>query len=140
MFNTAIAACMELTNVLVKFDDKSANGMAVSHEGWQAIVKMLSPIVPHITQELWHKLGNQDLIVDVLWPTFDEEALVKDEIELMVQVNGKLRSKINVSTDANKDEIESLALSDENVKKFSEGKEIRKVIVVPGRLVNIVVA
>ena len=139
IFNTAIAACMELTNALVKFNDSSANGMAVINEGWQAIVKMLSPIVPHITQELWHKFGNQGLIVDVQWPTFDEKAMVKDEMQLMIQVNGKLRAKINVSANASKEEIEALAVDDENVKKFSEGKSIKKVIVVPGRLVNIVV-
>jgi len=140
IFNTAIAACMELTNALVKFNDASENGIAILHEGWQAIVKMLSPIVPHITQELWKKLGNDGLIVDVQWPTYDEKALVKDELQLMVQVNGKLRAKINVAANASKDEIEAIALEDENVKRFSEGKTIRKVIVVPGRLVNIVVA
>lgn len=140
IFNTAIAACMELTNALVKFNDNSVNAMAVSNEGWHVIVKMLSPIVPHITQDLWYKLGNQGLIVDVQWPTFDETAMVRDEIQLMVQVNGKLRAKLNVSANASKEEIESLALDDENVKKYSEGKNIKKVIVVPGRLVNIVVA
>ena len=101
---------------------------------------MLAPIVPHITQELWAQLGNDGLIVDVSWPTYDEKAMVKDEILIMIQVNGKLRAKINVSVSASKNEIEALALADENVKKFSDGKEIRKVIVVPGRLVNIVVA
>jgi leucyl-tRNA synthetase len=139
IFNTAIAACMELTNALINFDDKSDNGIAVSNEGWQAIVKMLSPIVPHITQELWSKLGNEGLIVDVQWPTFDENALVRDEIQMMVQVNGKLRAKINVSVDASKEEVETLARADENVQKFSEGKQVKKVIVVPGRLVNVVV-
>jgi len=140
IFNTAIAACMELTNTLVKFKDNSDNGKAVSNEGWQSIVKMLSPIVPHITQELWLQLGNSGLIVDVQWPAFDEKAMVKDSIELMVQVNGKLRAKIEVSAKASKQEIEALALNDENVQKFSEGKQVRKIIVVPGRLVNIVVA
>ena len=140
VFNTAIAACMELTNALIKFKDNSENGLAVSKEGWTAIVKMLSPIVPHITQSLWEQLGNQGLIVDVFWPDFDESAMVKDEIQMMIQVNGKLRAKINVAADATKDEIQTMALADENVKKFSEGKQVRKVIVVPGRLVNIVVA
>lgn len=139
IFNTAIAACMELTNSLVKFHDNSDSGRAIVNEGWHAIVKMLSPIVPHITQELWIQLGNSGLIVDVQWPDYDEAALVKDQIELMVQVNGKLRAKINVAANASKDEIEQLALNNNNVKKFSEGKQVRKVIVVPGRLVNIVV-
>jgi leucyl-tRNA synthetase len=140
IFNTAIAACMELTNSLVKFKDESVNGKAVSNEGWQAIVKMLSPIVPHITQELWQQLGHTGLVVDVAWPNFEEAALVKDSIELMVQVNGKLRAKIKVAANAKKEDIEALALSDKNILKFSENKEIKKVIVVPGRLVNIVVA
>jgi len=140
IFNTAIAACMELTNALIKFKDDSELGQAIAKEGWQAIVKMLAPIVPHITQGLWYKLGNTGLIVDVQWPKFDEQALVKDEIQLMVQVNGKLRAKINIAADASKDIIEEMALSDENVLRFTADKQLKKVIVVPGRLVNIVVA
>lgn len=139
VFNTAIAACMELTNTLVKFKDESENGQAVLNEGWQAIVKMLAPIAPHITQELWTRFGHTGLIVDVSWPVADKAALVKDELQLMVQVNGKLRAKINVAADADKDSIERTALADENVQKFTCDKQIRKVIVVPGRLVNIVV-
>jgi leucyl-tRNA synthetase len=139
VFNTAIAACMELTNTLVKFKDGSENGMAVLNEGWEAIVKMLSPIAPHITQELWSQLGRDGLIVDVSWPLVDETALVKDELQLMVQVNGKLRAKINVAADADKESIEQVALTDENVLKFTADKQLRKVIVIPGRLVNIVV-
>ena len=139
VFNTAIAACMELTNALVKFDDNSDAGKAVSNEGWEAIIKMLSPIAPHITQELWYQLGHEELLVDVSWPQVDEKALVRDEIQLMVQVNGKLRGKIDVSADADKETIESTALADENVLRFTEGLQIRKIIVVPGRLVNIVV-
>ena len=139
VFNTAIAACMELTNALVKFDDSSDAGKAVSNEGWEAIIKMLSPIAPHITQELWYQLGHKELLVDVSWPQVDEKALVRDEIQLMVQVNGKLRGKIDVSADADKETIESTALADENVLRFTEGFQIRKIIVVPGRLVNIVV-
>ena len=138
IFNTAIAACMELTNTLLKFQDKSKSGMAILNEGWKAIVTMLAPIVPHIAQQLWQELGNKGLIVDVSWPTVDENALVKDEMQMMVQVNGKLRAKLNVSINASKNDIEKMALSDENVKRFSEGKEVKKVIVVPGRLVNIV--
>ncbi len=140
IYNTAIAACMELTNALVKFKDNSDEGRAVIREGWQSIVLMLSPIVPHITQQLWQELGHKGLIVDMDWPQFDEQALVRDSIQMMLQVNGKLRGKLEVSADAAKDQIESLALANENVKKFTESKEIKKVIVVPGRLVNIVVA
>jgi len=139
IFNTAIAACMELTNTLIKFKDDSETGQAIHQEGWQAIVKMLAPIVPHITQELWSKLGNTDMIVDVKWPKVDEQALIKDEVQMMVQVNGKLRSKINVAADASKEIIEKMALNDENVQRFTTNKDIKKIIVVPGRLVNIVV-
>jgi leucyl-tRNA synthetase len=140
VFNTAIAACMELSNALIKFDDNSANGLAVSSEGWHAIIKMLAPIVPHITQRLWQELGNEGLIVDAKWPSVDSTALVKDEIQMMIQVNGKLRAKIMVAANANKDEIGAMAINDENVKRFTADKQLRKVIVVPGRLVNIVVA
>lgn len=140
VYNTAIAACMELTNTLVKFKDNTDQGKAVIREGWQSIVLMLSPIVPHITQQLWKEMGNEGLIVDMQWPQFDKQALVRDTIQLMLQVNGKLRGKLEVSAEAAKDEIESLALANENVQRFTESKEIKKVIVVPGRLINIVVA
>ena len=103
-------------------------------------VLMLAPITPHISHSLWQALGHDEAVVNVSWPEIDESALVQDKIELMVQVNGKLRSKVSVAADLSKDEIEALALADENVQKFTEGKEVRKVIVVPGRLVNIVVA
>ncbi|MBE9567800.1 MAG: leucine--tRNA ligase [Proteobacteria bacterium] len=137
-FNTAIAAVMELINELVKFDDNSENGYAVRHEAIEAMVLMLSPIVPHITQQLWNELGHDDLVVEVNWPEYDESALVRDEIELVVQVNGKLRSKICVAASADKDSIEAAALADEKIMTNIEGKTVRKVIVVPGRLVNIV--
>ncbi len=138
-FNTAIAAVMELMNHVAKFDDDSAQGQAVMREALEAAVLMLSPIVPHITHELWNLLGHDEAIVGCSWPAFDESALVKVSIELMIQVNGKLRGKMSVATDADKDLIEAQAMKDENVQKFMEGKTVRKVIVVPGRLINIVV-
>jgi leucyl-tRNA synthetase len=100
---------------------------------------LLSPIVPHITHSLWLALGHKDDILDAAWPEPDAAALVQDNIELVVQVNGKVRGKVNVAADAAKDAIEALALADENVQRFTEGKQVVKVIVVPGRLVNIVV-
>jgi len=139
IFNTAIAACMELTNTLIKYKDTSENGRAVLNEAWQVIVQMLSPIVPHITQKLWQELGNHGLIVDAKWPVYDKKALVKDSIQMMVQVNGKLRAKLDVSVNATKEQIQEMALTDENVIKFCIDKQVKKVIVVPGRLVNIVV-
>ena len=139
-FNTAIAAVMELLNTITKFDDESEQGRAVIQEALEKVILMLSPITPHICQELWQLLGHDKWVVNELWPEIDEIALLQDKIELMIQVNGKLRSKISVSTDAEKNLVEALALSDDNVHKFVDGKEILKIIVVPGRLVNIVVA
>ncbi|MBT8119734.1 MAG: leucine--tRNA ligase [Gammaproteobacteria bacterium] len=137
-FNTAIAAVMELINDLGKFDDNSEQGIAVVREAIEGIVVMLSPMVPHITQQLWNELGHDELLADVAWPQCDESALVRDEIELVLQVNGKLRSRINVEADADNETIEAKALEDDKIQSNIEGKTVRKVIVVPGRLVNIV--
>ena len=139
-FNTAIAAVMELLNTITKLDDDSEQGRAVIQETLEKIILMLSPITPHICHKLWQLLGHDKWVVNELWPEIDEIALLQDKIELMVQVNGKLRSKISVSTEADKNVVEELAIADDNVSKFIDGKEIRKIIVVPGRLVNIVVA
>ncbi|MDJ0700840.1 MAG: leucine--tRNA ligase [Woeseiaceae bacterium] len=139
MFNTAVAASMELLNAVNKFEDASVQGRAVEHEALQAIVLMLSPIVPHVCHELWSVLGNDSPLIDERWPEFDESALELDLVEIVVQVNGKLRGRIKVAADADRDTVGEQAQTDENVQRFIEGKEIRKVIVVPGRLVNIVV-
>jgi len=138
-FNTAIAANMEMVNTLTKFTDSSDNAKAIRQEALEAIVLMLSPMVPHICHQLWHDLGQTQPIVSVAWPSVDASALVQDSIELVLQVNGKLRSKISVSINASKDELEALALNDEHVQRFIEGKPVKKVIVVPKKLVNIVV-
>ncbi|VAW54554.1 Leucyl-tRNA synthetase [hydrothermal vent metagenome] len=137
-FNTAIAAVMELMNDLNKFGDESEQGFAVIREAIEAIVLLLSPITPHITQQLWNELGRDEMLATQKWPICDESALVRDEVELVVQVNGKLRSKINVAANADNDTIESIALADDKIVINIEGKTIHKVIVVPGRLVNIV--
>jgi leucyl-tRNA synthetase len=137
-FNTAIAAVMELINELTKFDDDSAQGRAVKREAIEGIVLLLSPIVPHITQQLWNDLGHDETLVDVPWPQADDSAMKRDEIELVVQVNGKLRSKVTVAVNADNEMIEAAALADEKIISNIEGKTVRKVIVVPGRLVNIV--
>ncbi len=139
-FNTAIAAIMELMNAVAKVTDESQQARSVIQEALEIVVLMLAPITPHICHALWQQLGHDEAIVDVAWPKTDESAMVQDKIELMVQVNGKLRSKISVAADANKETIEALALADENVQRFIDGHDIRKVIVVPGRLINIVVA
>ncbi len=138
-FNTAIASVMELMNALAKFKDNSEQGRAVMQESLQAIVLLLSPIVPHITHEIWKVIGQDSLLIDQAWPKVDESALVKDSLQIIVQVNGKLRSRIEVAASASKDDIEAAAMADEHVKKFTDGKQVVKVIVVPGKLVNIVV-
>ena len=138
-FNTAIASVMELINALAKFKDESEQGKAVMQESLQAIILVLSPIVPHISHELWKVLGQDSELLDQAWPKVDESALVKDSLQIIIQVNGKLRSRIEVPASADKTEIESAAINDENVKRFTEGKQVVKVIVVPGKLVNIVV-
>ncbi len=138
-FNTAIAAVMELTNRLSKFEDDSEQGRAVMQEALEAMALMLSPMVPHLSHQLWSALGQQGAVVDVAWPAFDESALVKESQTMVVQVNGKLRAKLEVAVNAAKDEVETQALNDENVQRFIEGKQLVKVIVVPGKLVNLVV-
>lgn len=138
-FNTAVAACMELLNELSKSKDKSDQGRAVTQESMEAVVLLLAPIVPHITHVLWHQLGHADAVIDNDWPQVDLSALIEDTVKLVVQVNGKLRGHIEVAPDTSKDDIEKAALVDANVQRFVADKTVRKVIVVPGRLVNIVV-
>ncbi len=138
-FNTAIAAVMELVNALYKAEgDTSGQGRAVLHEGLEAAVLILAPMVPHVAHELWQALGHRQPVVDAAWPVADEAALVQDSLRLVVQVNGKLRGHIEVPADAAKDVVESAALAESNVQRFIDGKTVRKVIVVPGRLVNVV--
>ena len=138
-FNTAVAAAMELLNAVNKFGDESANGRAVVREALDAVVLMLSPMVPHICDALWQALGHDSALVDEQWPDVDESALEQDEIELAIQVNGKLRGTMSVAIDTPRDAISDAACADENVQRFIAGKDVRKIIVVPGRLVNIVV-
>jgi leucyl-tRNA synthetase len=137
-FNTAIAAVMELLNEVVRLNDQQPQSIAVRHEALTSAVLLLSPIAPHICHRLWHALGNTGAVANAPWPVLDEAALVRSSIEIVVQVNGKVRGKIQVSADASKDAVEKMALEDANVLRFTEGVSIRKIIVVPGRLVNIV--
>ncbi len=138
-FNTVIAANMELVNALSKYNDDSDNGKAVKQEVLEIVSLMLSPIVPHICKQLWVELGHSNDIVTETWPAIDESALEQDSLKIMLQVNGKLRGEIFVASSASKEEIETLALADENVIRFIADKTIKKVIVVPKRLINIVV-
>jgi leucyl-tRNA synthetase len=138
-FNTAIAAIMELLNHLSRAEETTTK-RALIQEGLEAVVLMLAPIVPHITQALWQALGHRDLILNTLWPKVDAAALQRDEIELVVQVNGKLRAHITVAIDADKQTIETVALNEPNVQRFVGDKTVKKVIVVPNKLVNVVIA
>jgi leucyl-tRNA synthetase len=138
-FNTAVSASMELLNAVNKLQDNSKDGRAVKREALKAVVLMLSPIVPHICDALWRALGHTEPLIDQAWPDFDETALERDTVNIVVQVNGRLRARISVAADAEKDEIIEQALADENVQRFVDSKKIRNVIVVPGRLVNVVV-
>ncbi|MBW8190712.1 leucine--tRNA ligase [Neiella marina] len=136
-FNTAIAAVMELMNSLTKAPSDTEQDKAVLAEAAEAIVLMLNPIAPHVCDELWRALGNSN-VENADWPQADESAMVEDEKLIVVQVNGKVRSKITVAADATKEAVEQAGMEDANVSKFTEGKTVRKIIYVPGKLLNIV--
>ncbi|MGA9334436.1 MAG: class I tRNA ligase family protein, partial [Rudaea sp.] len=138
-FNTAIAALMELLNALGKFDDMGDQGRAVRHEAFEAIVLLLNPITPHVCHALWHALGHEQPIIAQGWPQADPAALRRNAVVLAVQVNGKLRGQIQVGVDAPREEVENAAKAEAGVAKFLAGVSIRKIIVVPGKIVNIVI-
>ncbi len=138
-FNTAIAANMELLNWVGKFDDKSPTGHSIRQETYENMVLMLSPIIPHLCHQLWQDLGRDSVIIDHPWPQVDESALVRESIEMVIQVNGKLRGKIQVSAGTDKDGCEAMAMKNEQVLRFIGDQTVKKVIVVPDKLVNIVI-
>jgi leucyl-tRNA synthetase len=138
-FNTAIAAVMELLNAIGRFADTTPQGRAARHEALEIAVIVLAPITPHVCHALWMELGHETALIDERWPQPDAAALVQDAIEIVVQVNGKLRGRVNVPANADDTAAREAALADEQVKKFVADKPVRKVIVVPGKLVNIVV-
>ncbi len=138
-FNTAIAAVMELMNAVGKYEVKDAQDRSLIHEAIESSVLILSPIVPHICHFLWQELGNTGAICNESWPTADPQARLAESVEIVVQVNGKLRARLTVAADVSEQAMKDTALQDLNVKRFIDGREIRKVIVVPGKLVNVVV-
>jgi len=138
-FNTAIASAMELVNALGRYEAASESARAVRQEALSVIVRVLSPIVPHVTHELWQQLGGEGAVAEADWPEVDESALSADEVELVVQVNGKLRGRIRVPAGADREAIEQAALAEDNVKRHIDGQAVRKVIVVPDKLVNVVI-
>jgi leucyl-tRNA synthetase len=142
-FNTAISAVMELVNALYQFprpgaEDKLA--LAVVREAAEAVILLLAPIVPHITEELWQLLGRTGSLADAAWPAFDPAVATEEEITIVIQINGKVRSRISVPADEEEDRIKALAREDEKIARQIEGKRIVKEVYVPKRLVNIVVA
>ncbi|MEO5573021.1 MAG: leucine--tRNA ligase [Gammaproteobacteria bacterium] len=150
-FNTVVSSGMKLLNLLLDIQGAAciAPGKTheplinvkshLVHEGFGILLRLLSPIAPHITHYLWKEMNYGDTIINVAWPTVDSAALISDTIDLVIQVNGKLRGRISVSSSANEVTVKESALADENVKRFTSGKDVKKVIVVPGKLVNIVV-
>jgi leucyl-tRNA synthetase len=138
MFNTAVAAVMELMNHLQKAPQTTGQDNAIIGEALSAIVRLLYPIIPHVSFNLWNELGNASNIEDSQWPVVDEAALVEDSKLIVVQVNGKVRAKITVAADADKESVEALGMSDEHVIKYLDGLTVRKVIYVPGKLLSIV--
>ncbi|QYX51202.1 leucine--tRNA ligase [Pseudomonas sp. S07E 245] len=137
-FNTAIAQVMTVMNVLEKAPTATAQDRALLQEGLEAVTLLLAPITPHISHSLWQHLGHSEAVIDATWPSVDESALVQDSVTLVVQVNGKLRGQVEMPATASREEVEAAARANENVVRFTDGLTIRKVIVVPGKLVNIV--
>ena len=138
-FNTAIAAVMELLNVLQSTELSTPQFGAVMKEALGSMVQMLAPFVPHVTEELWQRMGHGTPLSETPWPDYDREAVVDDEALVVIQVNGKLRSKFTVPAGTDEETMKTIALADEKVQPFMEGKQVRKVICIPGKLVNIVV-
>ncbi len=135
--NTVVSACMTIVNALYRLDD-SAGAQSVLREGLSICLRLLAPIAPHVTHYLWRELGFGDDILDSAWPKVDESALVRDTVDYVVQVNGKTRGKLQVPADADRAAVESAALADETVRRFVGESTVRKVVVVPGKLVNVV--
>lgn len=138
-FNTAIASLMELINEMYKYKELDTRNDGIIREGIETIVTIIAPFTPHLGEELWTMIGKEGSVFDINWPKYDEKALVQDEVEVIVQVNGKLRDKISIDANISKEDMEKVALESEKVKAAIEGKSVVKVIAVPKKLVNIVV-
>ena len=138
-FNTAISALMELINEMYKYKELETRNDAVIKEAIETIVTIIAPFAPHIGEELWTMIGKEGSIFDISWPKYDESALVKDEVEVVVQINGKVRGKLSVAANISREDMQEAAMNDEKIKALVEGKTIVKVVAVPKKLVNIVV-
>lgn len=138
-FNTAIARMMELTNALTKYIPMEKHNHEVLKKVTLDFIRILAPFAPHFSEEIWEMFGNEGSVFDESWPVFDEKALVKDEVEIAIQINGKIKERIMIPSDANDEEIKALSLATSAIQKETDGKTVVKVIVIKGRLVNIVV-
>ena len=140
-FNTAISAVMELFNMMTAFDKAETDPQAISvmRLAIESVTLLMAPIVPHFAEELWKSLGNTTSVLLAPWPNYLDAALEKEEVLIVIQVNGKLRSKFSVATDTPEETIKQQAFEDPRVLKFTEGKSVKKVIYVKDKLVNIVV-
>ena len=138
-FNTAISSLMELINEMYKYKELDTRNDGIIREGIETIVTILAPFTPHIGEELWTMIGKEGSVFNISWPAYDESALVQDEVEVIVQVNGKLRAKVSMDANISREDMEKVAMEDEKVKAAIEGKNVVKVIAVPKKLVNIVV-
>ena len=138
-FNTAIASLMELINEMYKYKELDTRNDGIIREGIETIITILAPFTPHIGEELWTMIGKEGSVFNISWPAYDESALVQDEVEVIVQVNGKLRAKVSMDANISREDMEKVAMEDEKVKAAIEGKNVVKVIAVPKKLVNIVV-
>jgi len=138
-FNTAIAATMEFCNQLQRFTATDEPGRKLAQEAWEAVVRLIAPVTPHLAESLWHDLGREGSVFEAGWPAVDESALARAAVTIVVQVNGKVRGRIDVRPGADRDSVQQAAMGDDNVARHLEGKQVRKVILVPDKLLNIVV-
>ena len=138
-FNTAISSIMELVNELYRYKELEEANQAFMKKAIDTVVMILSPFAPHICEEMWEALGYDQSLTSVSWPSYDEDALVRDTVEIVIQINGKVKEKLNVANNLSREDLEKIALSNDKVKALTEGKNVIKVIAVPGKLVNIVI-
>jgi len=133
-----VARIRELSNAIAGFQGRETADLWALREAYEILVQLFNPMMPHLAEELWSLLGHQTMLTETLWPEADETLLKADTVTIGVQVNGKVRATITLAADASKEDAEKIALNEEGVKKALEGQTIRKVIVVPGRIVNVV--
>ena len=138
-FNTAISSIMELVNEMYKYKEGTEINIGLYAKAVRELILILSPFTPHICEEMWQEIGEQESVVMMSWPEFDEAALVKDEVEIVVQINGKVKEKISAANNLDKESLEKVAMESEKIQALLEGKTVVKVVAVPNKLLNIVV-